>query len=109
MLKRTVLMAALLFTSAAVFAAEPSTPRVDQRQENQERRIEKGESSGALTEREAKNLEHKQDKLAKHEEKAKEDGKVTAAERGKLRAESRRNSRAIARKKHNDRRAPAGN
>jgi hypothetical protein len=108
MLKRTICVAGLLLTSAAAFAAEPSTPRVDQRQENQERRIDRGEASGALTEREAARLEHKQDKLATHEEKAKADGKVTPAERGKLRAETRHNSRAIARKKHNNRKAPSG-
>lgn len=92
-----VALAGMIFAGAAL-AAE--TPVVDQRQANQERRIEQGKASGELTNREAARLEHAEQRLAKNEEKAKADGVVTRAERAKLRTEARRNSKRIARQKH---------
>ncbi len=47
----TLVAAALIAIPAA--AQTQSTPRVDQRQANQERRIERGEKSGALNDKEA--------------------------------------------------------
>lgn len=80
------------------------TPRIDQRQENQERRIEQGVSSGALTNREEHRLEHQQMRIERQEEAAKADGVVTAGERARLTHQQNKASRAIARKKHNLRR-----
>ncbi len=81
-------------------ALATETPRVDQREANQARRIEQGKVSGELTDREAARLEHAEDRLKANEEKAKADGVVTAGERAKLRTEARRNSKRIAKQKH---------
>src|SRR5436853_7197945 len=79
------------FVTAAAFAAftlpalsqTSSTPRIDQRQANQERRIEQGEKSGALTQKEAARLEKGQAREQKMENKALADGKATAKERAR--------------------------
>ncbi len=77
-----------------------ATPRVDQRQENQERRIEQGVNSGQLTPREARRLENRQERVERVEDRAKADGKVTARERAHLDQVQDRSSRDIRREKH---------
>jgi len=94
---------------ASLLLAQPGfagveTPRIDQRQTKQERRIEQGVDSGALTEREANRLEHQQMRIDHQEEAAKADGVVTPAERARLTHQQNKASRNIARKKHNLRR-----
>lgn len=81
-------------------AQTQSTPRIDQRQQNQERRIEQGEKSGALTQKEAARLEKGQARIQKMENKATADGKVTAKERARIEKAQDRQSRQIARQKH---------
>src|SRR3569833_2613000 len=94
-------LAALVTASALPAAAQANTPRVDQRQANQEARIQQGVQSGQLTPKEAAHLEHGQAKVQAQEDKAKADGKVTARERAKLAKAQNKQSRKIARKKHN--------
>lgn len=81
-------------------AQTQSTPRVDQRQENQERRIEAGEKSGALNQKEAARLEKGQARIQKMENKAVADGKVTKKEKRRLEKAQDRESRRIYREKH---------
>ena len=95
------------FVTAAAFAAftlpalsQTSTPRIDQRQANQEQRIEQGEKSGALTQREAARLDKGQARVQKMENKALADGKVTAKERARIEKAQDRQSRKIYREKH---------
>jgi len=76
------------------------TPRVDQRQANQQRRIDQGVASGALTPREAARLRHQQGHVAAAEARAKSDGQVTRAERARLHAMQDRASGRIYRQKH---------
>ena len=90
-------IAGLAFTAAAQTS---STPRIDQRQANQERRIEQGEKSGALTQKEAARLEKGQARVQKKEDKAAADGKVTAKERARLEKAQDRQSKKIEREKH---------
>jgi hypothetical protein len=90
--------ASILFVSAAY--AQADTPVIDQRQANQERRIDKGITSGVLTEQEANKLTHQQAHINRMEDKAKSDGVVTKKERAKLHAAQDRASRHIAREKH---------
>lgn len=80
--------------------AQPATPGVDQRQANQERRIQQGVRSGQLTEREAARLERGQDRVEKMEDRAKADGTVTAKERARLHRAQDRQSAAIYKEKH---------
>jgi hypothetical protein len=99
------LVATLILASLALGAQAqtPTTPRVDQRQANQEKRIDQGVASGALTQKEATRLENQQDRVENMEDKAKADGQVTKRERAKLHAAQDHSSRTIARKKHNQR------
>ena len=90
-------IAGLAFTAAAQTS---STPRVDQRQANQERRIEQGEKSGALTQKEAARLEKGQARIEKKENKAMADGKMTKKERKQLEHAQNQQSKKIYREKH---------
>ncbi len=89
-----------LLLSASLAAAQADTPVIDQRQANQERRIDQGIASGQLNEREARRLDKRQDHIDNMENRAKADGVVTNRERARIGAAQNRNSRAIAREKH---------
>ena len=106
MIKQTLIASLLAVAFAAPAFAQTATPGIDQRGANQEKRIEQGEKSGALTQREAANLEKRETKLANDKAAAAADGKVTKAERRKLNREANRDSKAIYKKKHNARTAP---
>jgi hypothetical protein len=88
----------LAFTTA-VCAESDQTPGLDRREENQQKRIEQGEQSGALTPKEAERLKRGEARLEKHEAKAKADGKVTPAERKRLNKEANRMGKRIHRQK----------
>jgi len=83
--------------------AQTATPKVDERQAKQEKRIDQGVASGELTGREARRLEKEQAAVDRMEDKAKADGKVTRKERRRLDAAQDAASHDIARKKHNAR------
>lgn len=104
MIKTFIAAAALALASMSSFAqapaASPATPGVDQRQANQEKRIDKGVASGELTKREARRLEKQQAHINKAEDKAKADGVVTAAERKRLHNKQNKASANIYRQKH---------
>src|SRR5882757_1265918 len=87
------------FTLPAL-AQTQSTPRIDQRQQNQERRIEQGEKSGALTPKEAARLEKGQARVQKMENKAVADGKVTKKEAARIEKAQNRQSKKIYKEKH---------
>lgn len=98
MLKSAIaLYIAFTLTSAL---ANNDTPVLDQKQENQAQRIERGVESGQLNQREAARMEHAADRLEANEAKAKEDGTMTARERRRLHREAKANSARIARQKH---------
>lgn len=105
-MQRNLLIAAILATAFAAPAfAQTATPKIDQRQENQQNRIANGIKSGELTAKETQNLEKREVKIEGDKQAAKADGKVTRAERRKLTREENKASRAIYRKKHNARKA----
>lgn len=80
--------------------AGESTPRLDQRQANQQQRIAAGVESGQLTARETARLERGEARLDRHEAAAKSDGVVTRRERVLLHHEADVMSRRIYRQKH---------
>lgn len=92
--------AATVLTGALAFAQSAETPRIDQRQANQERRIDQGVASGQLTEQEANRLNRQQEHINKMEDRAKADGVVTNRERARIEHAQDRASRNIAREKH---------
>ena len=91
---------ASVFTLPAFSQGTTSTKRIDQRQENQEKRIQKGVQSGQLTDKEAARLEKGQAKVQKMEDKAAADGKVTPKERARIERAQDKQSRRIHREKH---------
>ena len=80
--------------------AQANTPVIDERQANQEQRIDQGISSGQLNEREANRLNKQQEHINKMEDRAKSDGVMTKKERARIVAAQDRASRHIAREKH---------
>ncbi len=87
-----------LFAQAA--SAQTATPRVDQREANQQQRITQGVASGELTQKETYKLEKEQAAINKTEASAKADGKVTRAERKRLHKMQDAASRDIHKQKH---------
>lgn len=101
---RILIATAITAAALPAFAQTTSTPRIDQRQANQERRIEQGVKSGQLTGKEAARLEKGQARVQKMEAKAAADGKVTKKERAKVEHAQAQQSRKIAREKHDKQR-----
>ena len=81
-------------------AGSASTPGIDKRQANQEKRIDQGIASGELTKRETRRLEREQSAINRAEDKAKADGVVTAKERHRLHHAQNKASRDVKRQKH---------
>ena len=96
------IVAALIAVAFAgtAYAQTASTPRIDQRQENQQKRIDQGVQSGALNQKEAARLEKGQARVQKMENKAAADGKITAKERRKIEHAQDQQSRKIHRERH---------
>ncbi len=90
----------LMFGMSGMAFAQAETPVIDQRQMNQERRIDQGIASGQLNEREANRLDRQQNRIDRMENRAKADGVVTDKERARIGAAQNRASRHIAREKH---------
>jgi hypothetical protein len=104
---KTTLAAALLSTlSIAAFAQTPATPRVDQREANQQARIAQGAASGQLTPRETNRLEKEQARINRAEAHAKADGTVTRHERKRLARLQNGASKDIRHQKHDAQVAP---
>jgi hypothetical protein len=100
-------LAALVVAALALpaLAQTQSTPRIDARQANQDRRIDQGEKSGALNAKEAARLEKGQARVQKMENRAAADGKVTARERARIEHAQDKQSRRIYREKHDKQKA----
>lgn len=93
-------LAVLSLVLPAIAFAQVNTPLVDQRQANQERRIDQGVASGSLTQREANRLDRGQDRVDNMENRAKSDGVVTRGERARMHQAQDRQSARIYRQKH---------
>ena len=81
-------------------ATAPITPRVDQREANQQKRIDAGVASGQLTARETNRLDKQQARVAAVEANDKADGKDTGKERRQLHRMQDRASKNIHAQKH---------
>lgn len=92
-------ISAVIITNGLAYA-QADGPVIDQRQANQEKRIDQGIASGQLNEREATRLNKQQEHINKMEDKAKSDGTLTKRERARLDHAQDRASRHIAREKH---------
>ncbi len=101
MLKAVFSITALTLAFAASSYAV-DTPKIDNRQAQQEQRIDQGVKSGAITPKEAEKLDAGQAKVQKIEEKAKADGTVTNQERKRIHHHQDVESKKIRRMKHNE-------
>jgi len=99
-MKRVKTIAVFFLVLPALPFAQSYTPGVDQRQANQERRIDQGVASGSLTQREAYRLERGQQRVDNMEYRAKADGVVTRGERARLHQAQDRQSARIYNQKH---------
>lgn len=99
-----VTAAAIAAYALPALAQTTGTPRIDQRQAKQEKRIEAGQKSGQLTQKEAARLEKGQARVQKMEDKATADGKVTKKERARVEHAQDRQSRRIAKERHDKQR-----
>lgn len=101
-MKKLFIITSALFAMAIVneLSAQVATPKVRQRQANQQERIQEGRQNGELTNKETVRLEAQQAKIQHDKKVAKSDGVVTPAERQKLKREQNRASRNINRQKH---------
>lgn len=91
---------------AATAPADATTQReaiVNTRQENQDKRIDQGVQSGALTEKEAHRMDKREQHIQKMEDRAMSDGKMTGKEFRKIERAQNRTNRAIYKAKHNRR------
>jgi hypothetical protein len=108
--KFTILASGLTLAIASLGAfaqgTAPATPRVDQREANQQARIDAGVASGQLTARETNRLDKQQARVATAESKAKADGVVSAKERRHLHRMQDRASANIRAQKHDAQTAP---
>jgi opacity protein-like surface antigen len=99
-MKQILFAVSALVLMTGISYAEAETPVIDQRQTNQEQRIDQGIASGQLNEREANRLNKQQEHVNKMEDRAKSDGVMTKKERARIGAAQNRASRHIAREKH---------
>lgn len=103
-MKRMLPTLLLGLIAQAALAGDPATPVFDQRQENQQHRIDQGVASGKLSEGEAARLDAQQDRLQRAEDRAKSDGVVTRGERARLHhRQDHASGNIYYRKKHNSR------
>ena len=81
-------------------ALAQSPPRVDKRQEAQDKRIEQGVKSGELNKMEAARLEKGQARVQKMEDKAMADGEITKKEKVRIEHAQDQQSKRIYHQKH---------
>jgi opacity protein-like surface antigen len=100
MKKILIAISGMTWLMSSMVYAQAETPVIDQRQMNQEQRIDQGIAGGQLNRREADRLDRRQDRIDRMENRAKADGVVTGKERARIGAAQNRASRHIAREKH---------
>jgi hypothetical protein len=109
MQKRHLLLLAAVFVGYATtgYAQVPGSTTgagIDQRESNQQQRIQQGINSGELTRGETNRLENREQSIANQEQRmrARDGGELTAHDRQVLNNRLNRTSNAIYRDKHNN-------
>jgi septal ring factor EnvC (AmiA/AmiB activator) len=100
------LVAALVLGSVSLASLPALAQTVDQKQADQQRRIQQGVESGQLTPKEARHLQKEVARLRAKEARMKADGRVTPQERAKLQKELDGLDRKIYRQKHDPQAMP---
>ncbi len=96
----SLIVTALTLSFALPVLAQTNTPNIDQRQINQQQRIDQGVQSGTLTTHETARLEKGQAHVENMETRAKADGTVTQKEKAHLEHAENVQSRRIYKQKH---------
>jgi hypothetical protein len=105
-LKLMIAVAGVMALAPMVTASAATAPNrygrgIEARQRYQDRRIEQGERSGALTWRESERLERQEGRIERQEDRFRTSGgRFTARERAQIQRELNRESRRIYREKH---------
>ncbi len=92
MKKLLLAVSAMTLMMSGIVFAQAETPVNDQRQTNQDQRIDQGLASGQLNEREANRLNRQQEHVNKMEDRAMSDGVMTKRERARIGAAQNRAS-----------------
>jgi len=95
-----IIAGAVSMSAQTTTPAGTNSPKIDQREVNQQKRIGEGVENGSLNARETSRLEKQEAAINKQEAKMKSDGKFTAAERAKVTREQNAMSRRIYQQKH---------
>jgi len=104
---KTIGMAGFIgFLGAGAAFAQTNDPGIRQKMENQQKRIDQGVASGALTPREAGKLEAEQARIKQTEGRMNADGNLTSKERQKLNNMQDNASNKIYRQKYDRQKAP---
>ena len=98
--RHLLIVAGLALATGASFAQ--GTVHEDERNVNQETRIQQGEATGSLTPREAAHLQQQQHQIHRAERHAAADGHVSPAERARIQRMQNHASQSISDKKNND-------
>jgi hypothetical protein len=102
---RNPFIIAIAIAAPLSIASVPADARINERQDRQQARIDKGIANGRLTARETANLERQQSRIAATEARDRADGGgLTWRERARLEVRQDRASANIYAKKHNRRR-----
>lgn len=100
----TIAAAGLLAGATGIASADDAKPegRIQQRKENQQKRIGEGVENGTLTPKETANLEHKESKLNKEirHDRKQNGGNLTNKEKAQVNRQQNRLSKSIYKKKH---------
>ena len=103
-MKAKILLFGLFFFGIAMISqAQTATPKVKDRQINQQKRIKQGIKSGELSKRETLRLQKQQASVQRTKKRAKADGVVTKKERARIHHKQNKTSKNIYRAKHNNR------
>ena len=103
-MKAKILLFGLFFFGFAMISqAQTATPKVKDRQINQQKRIKQGIKSGELSKRETLRLQKQQASVQRTKKRAKADGVVTKKERARIHHKQNKTSKNIYRAKHNNR------
>ena len=94
------IMIAAAMVAATGFAMAQGTPRMEQREANQDARIGQGAASGELTPRETRRLEAGQRRVDRMERRAAADGAISGGERARIERAQDVQSARIHRQKH---------
>jgi hypothetical protein len=95
------LVAGTLAQGSLPALAQSGSPWIDQREANQQNRINQGVNSGQLTTQEYNHLENRQNRINTAEAQMESDGHYTPAERARTRRLLKRSNRMVYRDKHN--------